>query len=521
VTLDDPIRRPAVNEIGPGDTLDKLFRRAATRRPEAIALIDPLNRESFTDGLPKRLTYAQADRMVSAIAGRLHRMGLRRDAIVGLQFANTVESVLVLLAVLRAGLIAMPLPLLWRRADAVAALNRVGAQALVVSGRVDEVDLFDLAMQVAAETFPIRFVAGFGRDPPDGVIALDDLYTIKTLEPMLASDPQGADPIGAGAHLAVVTWDVWPDGLVPVARSHDELIAGGLAVQLEGGLEQDAVILSTLTMSSFAGLASAMLPWLMIGGTLALHHPFDAETFVAQRKATSCDTLIVPGPLATQFAETGNFFVRDGLKRVLGVWRAPERLAQAPTWPHGDLDMIDLHVFGEIGLIAAIRDHSGRPAPILFGPVAAPRKAKDAFFVGEVQRSDRGTVALRGPMQPRCAFPPGVERTQLPHLKVAANGFIDTGYACLGGKGTLAMVVRAPPAGVVSVGGYRFVLRDLQTLMSRLEGDNTLATLPDTLAGYRLAGSAANPELVQDTLARLGVNPLIVDAFREPNRKVA
>ena len=74
--------------------------------------------------------------MVSAIAGRLRRIGLHTDAIVGLQLANTVESVLTLLGVLRAGLIAMPLPLLWRRAEAVAALSRVGASALIVSGRV-------------------------------------------------------------------------------------------------------------------------------------------------------------------------------------------------------------------------------------------------------------------------------------------------------------------------------------------------------------------------------------------------
>ena len=140
--LDDPIGRPTAHGIGDRGALDELFRWAAIRRPDAIALIDPPNRESFTDGLPRRLTYAQADRTISAIAGRLHRLGLRQDAIVGLQLANTVESVLVLLAVLRAGLIAMPLPLLWRRADAVAALSRVGANALVVSGRVGKIDHF-------------------------------------------------------------------------------------------------------------------------------------------------------------------------------------------------------------------------------------------------------------------------------------------------------------------------------------------------------------------------------------------
>ncbi len=101
----------------PATTLDDLFRRAAARRPDAIALADPPNRESFTDGPPRRLTYAEADRVVSAIASRLRTLGLQTDAIVGIQLPNTVESVLTILGVLRAGMIAVPLPLLWRRAD--------------------------------------------------------------------------------------------------------------------------------------------------------------------------------------------------------------------------------------------------------------------------------------------------------------------------------------------------------------------------------------------------------------------
>ena len=58
-------------------------------------------------------------------------------------------------------------------------------------------------------------------------------------------------------------------------------------------------------------------------------------------------------------------------------------------------------------------------------------------------------------------------------------------------------------------------------MVSQVDGDSTLATLPDALAGHRLAGSAADRQRVQEALAKLGVNPLIVDAFREPRRKVA
>src|ERR1700757_3743514 len=71
-------------------TLDDVFRRAATRRPDAIALADPPNRTDIADGAPRRPTYAQADRMISAVAGRLRMLGLGTDQIVALQMTNTV-----------------------------------------------------------------------------------------------------------------------------------------------------------------------------------------------------------------------------------------------------------------------------------------------------------------------------------------------------------------------------------------------------------------------------------------------
>ena len=108
-------------------TLDDFFRLAATRRPDAIALADPPNRASFTDGPPRRVSYAEADRIISAIAARLRQLGLSTDTVIGIQLPNTVECVLTILGVLRAGMIAAPMPLLWRRADATEALSRIGA----------------------------------------------------------------------------------------------------------------------------------------------------------------------------------------------------------------------------------------------------------------------------------------------------------------------------------------------------------------------------------------------------------
>ena len=139
---------------------------------------------------------------------------MRSDAIVGLQIANTVECVLTFLAVLRAGMIAMPLPLLWRRADITHALSRAGANALIVSGRVGDHDQIDDAMQAAVETFHLRFVCGFGPNVPDGVIALSDLFTAETLDPLPPAEERPYPP-GPAAHLAAITWDVGADGVLP------------------------------------------------------------------------------------------------------------------------------------------------------------------------------------------------------------------------------------------------------------------------------------------------------------------
>ena len=319
-------------------------------------------------------------------------------------------------------------------------------------------------------------------------------------------------PPGPAAHLAVVTWDVAADGPILVARSHAELATGGLAVLLEGRLRQDATILTTLTMSSFAGLATALLPWLLIGGTLALHHPFDPETFVDQQRSMTPDAVVLPGPLATHLMDAGA--LAGSLSSVLAVWRSPDRLVRAPAWRDSTTDMVDVQAFGEIGLIAARRRPGGRPGVVPFGPVAVPRGSKGGVIVGEIRATPNGTVAMRGPMVPRFPFPAGVERTTLPQLKVTAAGFVDTGFACWSNRDNAPLVVTAPPSGTVSVGGYRFLMRDLQEALADVDPAATLAALPDGMAGYRLAGSAVDPAGIQETLASRGANPLLVNAFR-------
>jgi hypothetical protein len=493
-------------------SIDEVFHRIARRQPDTPALIDAPNRAAFTEGPPRRLTYAQADRIVGAIAGRLRRMGLATDSVVGIQLPNIAESILTILGVMRAGMIAAPLPLLWRRADAVTALGRIGAKALITCKLVGGSNHCHLAMRVASEVFSIRFVCGFGENLPDGVVPFDDLLSAERLDPPPPLERERLN--NAAAHLGLITFDVGDSGIVPVARNHLQMIAGGIGVTLESRLTQGERIVSTMPASSFAGVSLTLLPWLLTAGTLCLHHLFDPDALAAQRREENCRTLVLPGSIAMRLAEAGAF-VGDGGGTVIGAWRAPERLAASPTWREREIDFIDVQIFGEAGLVAALRGSTGRPAAIPFGSVVAPRGGSGGLVVAELVGTGENTVGLRGPMVPRHAFPPGIERSGLPHFAIDRTGLVDTGYSCRVDSLTKAVVVTGPPAGMTSVGGYRFPLRQLQEVVGKIDSNATLAALPDPITGQRLIGNAANREVMQGALNAVGVNPIVAAAFRD------
>jgi hypothetical protein len=489
--------RPIAPQRG-GTTLDDLFRRAVAARADAPVLIDPPDREGFTDGAPRRLTWAEADRVVSAIANLLKSLGLPAGAIVALQLPNVVESVLALMGVLRAGLVAAPLPLLWRQAESCAVLGRVGARALVSCRRIGDVDHGELAMHVAAETFAIRFVCAFGHAVPDGVIPFDEVFDAALPAPPPPLDRNG-DP---AAHLAIVTFEVTADGLAPVARSHRELLAAGALVAGAAGMAAGATLLGTLLASSVAGIGSTLVPWLLCGGTLRLHQPFNPAVLTTQ----PCDVAVLPGPLLPRLREAG-LIASPAPKTILAVWRAPERMAAGAAWPGGDSRVIDVPVFGEIGLVALRRGPDGMPARLPAGGASTAAV--------ELVRTASGTLAMRGAMVPAHPFPPGIERGDPLRLKIGDDGFVDTLFPCHVDRDRQELVLDGPPAGIVSVGGYRFALRGLHDLIAPIDQAGSVAALPDVLTGHRLAGVGEDRDAVRDKLADQGSNPLVVGAFRD------
>ena len=485
-------------------TIDGLFRRLLARQPDALALVDPTDKMRITGTPAKRLTYAQADHAIEALTAHFISANLPANSVIAVQLPNTVEFMLTVLAAHRAGLIVALLPQLWRQADLTKALNRTGARAIVSFSQIDGISHADLIMNAAAESFSIRHVCGFGHNLPEGMVSLDDVLTADFTSPMPA--------IQDSRRVAIISFDATPDGFRAVPRTHLNLISGGLSVFLEAGFTLNASILSAHLPTTFGGLAASLVTWLLSAGTLVLHHPFDEALLQRQIQTNKCDVLIAPSALIHRMAEENTFAALPSIAHVIGLWRSPEQVATSPSWTTANTALTDIYLFGETGLLSLQRDDSGAPQTIMPGMFSTPRSSGSSTSACELLISPKGTLGLRGPMIPLLAYTASIDNRYRPE---ETADFVDTGYAVRLDRASGAICITAPPTGIVAVGGYRFVADELNEWAKHLGPNAMLTAVPDRVNGYRLAGRASNNARARDAMTELGLNPLMIEAFRE------
>jgi len=202
------------------------------------------------------------------------------------------------------------------------------------------------------------------------------------------------------------------------------------------------------------------------------------------------------------------------LRNVIGLWRTPEQVASSPLWSASNTTMTDVYLFGEAGLFGACRAADGAPASIVPGPHGAPRDIAGSSIAGETLLTSRGTLALRGPMVATAAYEPAAPSSDS-LVAQSPRDYVDTDYTARLDRSTGAICITAPPSGIMAVGGYRFLSQDLQEWAKRLGQGALLTALPDRLSGYRLAGRAQDNARAREALVELGLNPLMVEAFRD------
>ena len=194
--------------------------------------------------------------------------------------------------------------------------------------------------------------------------------------------------------------------------------------------------------------------------------------------------------------------IGDGVARGAGgLARAGAARGERATG-RGAATLIDVPVFGEIGLLRGA-PRRGRQARGVRRPAAsraAARRRRRASTCSTVTRTPTGT---RRALRPDGAARPLPARRRARQRAAAEDRRRQRSIPAIPAASIATpscSTVDGPPAGIVSVGGYRFALRAVQDLIGGIEDGSTLAALPDMLAGHRLAGAGADRDAICDAL---------------------
>ncbi|MGN6606726.1 MAG: AMP-binding protein [Jatrophihabitans sp.] len=319
-----------------GTTWVDQFRRRVTEFGERISLVDPLNRESITDGPPRRLTWLEVDDEVDRLARALFRAGVRQDDVVGVQLPNTVELAMVFIATATLGAIACPFPIQYGGHELGQMGELAGLTTFVTTTRARSARPADTAVGLVGRIPTLTTVLCWGDATPAGAVDLAG----ELLDDHLDAEYRAyTDALVRHPNDCVtLCWTSGTEGVpkgVPRASGDWQTIALGTIETPR--LTSDDVLLNPFPMVNAGGMAGMFMPWLMLGARLVQHHPFDIEVLIRQIETERVTyTCAPPAVLDALVGDPTALAGRDiGSLRAVGSGSAPLAGWMIEAWERG------------------------------------------------------------------------------------------------------------------------------------------------------------------------------------------
>ncbi|AMN47696.1 hypothetical protein ACG33_11410 [Steroidobacter denitrificans] len=271
------IERYSANGWWGRETLDQIFRENALHNPGGVAVVDAPNRATFAHGTQQRLSYAQLDEAVAAFAARLLTLGLRRDDVVASQLPNIVESIVVLLACARLGLVVSPLLVQFDLHELRDVLEQLRPKLFITVTGFKQRKLAQTAAIACVEYGCLLAVLDDGSTPSDWMNCRPgDKESVRR---------HGDDLEVEANDIFTVCWTSGTEGKPKgVMRSHNNWMWTGRAMLYGYGeaLRKGDVILNASPLVNMAAIGGSFMSWLLCSGTLVLHHPLDMALALRQ-----------------------------------------------------------------------------------------------------------------------------------------------------------------------------------------------------------------------------------------------
>ena len=276
-------------------TLDDLFLKHVAAHPDAEALVDPLNAADVIGGQPDRLTWRETAYAVDRLAAVLVAHSIRKDQVVVIQLPNIAELSIAYLACLRLGVIACPAPVQYRESELAYIIERTDAVAAITADRIGKQQHGEMIVALKARCPTLKTVFVLGETCPTGALDLEPLMDGVTGKQHRMAVKAAKDARITADDVFTICWtsgtEAQPKG---VPRSHNEWIIMGAGVVDAADLEPGARLLNPFPMVNMAGISTAFVGWLLLGGVLIQHQPFDLPVLLRQMREEKIDYTVAP-----------------------------------------------------------------------------------------------------------------------------------------------------------------------------------------------------------------------------------
>lgn len=296
-----------------GDNVVAALHSAVAQGGDALALVDPLNREALDGRAPERLSWNEVADRVERLAAALLARGLRKDDIVLAQLPNTVDAVLLFLACARLGLIISPVVMQYRVHELAFISAQTRPQLMVT---VPNFAGFDHAAQGRELGLKVALF-GDGNGDLRSEMAEADPATVAAY---VAENPT------VGGEVLTICWtsgtESRPKG---VPRDHNHWILNAHVVAQGTGMVPGDTLLNPFPLVNIGSIGGLVMPWLTLPARLVLHHPFDLGIFLQQIEAEKVTYTIAPPAVLTALLKQPALMEKFDLSslRAIGSGSAP------------------------------------------------------------------------------------------------------------------------------------------------------------------------------------------------------
>ena len=295
------------------------------------AVVDAPNRAEFAHGEPRRLSWDQLADEVDRFSAVLIEQGVHRDDILVTMMPNCVEQFVVYLACARLGVVVTPVPVQYREHELDHILLQTGAVAVVTFARIGKAGhghaAADMFSQLRSTHATLKTVMAWGEEPGSGHVNLAQ----RTSSPLTAAQRARVDQAEQDA--AVTANDVfticWTSGTEAqpkgVPRSHNEWLIVAPSIIEAARIPSHARLLNPFPFVNMAGLSTAFAGWLVLGGTVVQHHPFNLPVFLQQLREERIDYTVSPPAVLNMLLQNDALLQDIDFKRLsrIGSGAAP------------------------------------------------------------------------------------------------------------------------------------------------------------------------------------------------------